>query len=281
MAVRAVGAPSADLCQILSAWEEATERLRKTHEVLREEVRRLTAELEAKNRQLARRERLAYLGQMAGHVAHEIRNALVPLKLYLSRLRREVAGQDRASALMERFESAFEDLEATVNDLLQFASDRRPDCSGIRVAELVEDVVSGVERQLEARGIRTEVDVPADLVCHADRRWLGRALQNLVLNAIDAMDGGGELSVTACSSPSGIEIEVADSGPGLDPEVLARLGEPFLTTKRTGTGLGLALAARVAEAHGGRLLAVNCPQGGAALTIQIPHPVPGTERRAA
>src|SRR5687768_4760534 len=79
-----------DLQIILAAWQEATDRLQRTHEALQGEVRRLSDELEAKNNELARRNRLADLGQMASHVAHEVRNGLVPIKLYLSLLKRRV-----------------------------------------------------------------------------------------------------------------------------------------------------------------------------------------------
>src|SRR6187401_3791875 len=85
-----------DLQTILQAWNSATERLQQTHELLRAEVKRLTDELEAKNRELARQNRLADLGQMASHVAHEVRNGLVPMKLYLDLLTRRIAG-DAAS----------------------------------------------------------------------------------------------------------------------------------------------------------------------------------------
>ena len=87
--------PNSELETILAAWHEATERLQRTHEALRGEVARLSDELEAKNRELARRNRLADLGQMASHVAHEVRNSLLPMKLYLSLLRRQTAGADR------------------------------------------------------------------------------------------------------------------------------------------------------------------------------------------
>src|SRR6476659_6107913 len=88
-----------DLHTILAAWNEATDRLQKTHESLRGEVRRLSDELESKNRELARKNRLADLGQMASHVAHEVRNSLVPMKLYLSLLRRRIAEDSSAGVL--------------------------------------------------------------------------------------------------------------------------------------------------------------------------------------
>src|SRR6478752_7593279 len=88
-----------DLSTLLAAWNEATDRLQHTHEALQAEVRRLTDDLEDKNRELARKNRLADLGQMASHVAHEVRNSLVPMKLYLSLLRRRIAEDSSAGVL--------------------------------------------------------------------------------------------------------------------------------------------------------------------------------------
>jgi len=100
---------------------------------------------------------------------------------------------------------------------------------------------------------------------------LRRAIFNLVLNALDVMPQGGELSITACSCQAGIEIEVADSGPGVSEEVRERVFEPFYTTKSGGTGLGLAIVFRIAQVHRGDVLLRNCAQGGAAFTLRIPR----------
>ena len=95
-----------DMQTILSAWNDATDRLRRTHETLRDEVRRLTDELEIKNRELARKNRLADLGQMAAHVAHEVRNSLVPMKLYLSLLNRRLSDDSGSQDIFEKISSA-------------------------------------------------------------------------------------------------------------------------------------------------------------------------------
>jgi signal transduction histidine kinase len=100
---------------------------------------------------------------------------------------------------------------------------------------------------------------------------LRRATLNLVLNAIDAMPSGGELAVTGTAGSRGVELEIADSGPGIQDGDSPRLFEPFFTTKSGGTGLGLTIVERIASAHGGDVSARNCPQGGAAFTIRLPY----------
>ena len=259
-----------DLQTILAAWNEATDRLQRTHETLRAEVSRLSDELEAKNRELARKNRLADLGQIASHVAHEVRNSLVPMKLYLSLLRRRLADDGGSLDILDNVLSGFTALEATVGDLLHFSSQRDPQCRPVPVAALLAEVCESLAPQLAAQNIRATIDCPPGLVWEADGDMLRRALLNLVLNALDVLPAGGEIVLTAVTTGAGLEIEVADSGPGVAPQLLDRLFEPFFTTKPSGTGLGLAIVERIAAAHGGRISAANCPEGGAAFTLQLP-----------
>lgn len=269
-----------DLQTILAAWNEATNRLQHTHEALRSEVRRLSDELESKNRELARKNRLADLGQMASHVAHEVRNSLVPMKLYLSLLKRRI-DDDRGSVdVLDKVTAGFTALEATVGDLLHFSSQRDPRRERVEVAALLSEVLQSLEPQLRAQDISAQIDCPQGLVAMADADMLRRAVLNLLLNALDALPAGGELVLTACQTRAGLEIEVADSGPGVPTPIVERLFEPFFTTKGSGTGLGLAIVERIAAAHGGRATVANCPEGGAAFTLIIPQLSQAMERAA-
>jgi signal transduction histidine kinase len=263
-------AEEVDLKQLLTAWDSATERLRHTHEALRDEVRRLTHELEVKNRELARKNRLTDLGQMASHIAHEVRNGLTPLTLYLSLLRRRCENNPEIGNLIDKIDAGFTAMDATVHDLLHFASDREPAWQSFGMGELLGEVLDPLRPQFDAQGIQVSVDVPGALRAMADRNMVRRALLNLILNAIDAMPGGGELVVTGCETRDGWELEVADSGPGLPAGLQSQIFEPFVTTKSCGTGLGLAVVYRVAEVHGGSVTAMNCPEGGAAFVLRIP-----------
>jgi len=256
---------------VLEAWHTATLRLEQTHETLCAEVARLNNELEVKNRELARKNRLADLGQMASHVAHEVRNSLVPVSLYLSLLRRRLSGETDSLDILGKVEAGTTALEATVNDLLSFTAHRSPQWQTFLVGDLVNEVCESLGPQLEAQRIDVDIDVPPQTLLSADREMFRRALLNLVLNAIDVMPDGGDLVVTSYDSVDGFELEVADSGPGLSEENLQKVFEPFFSTKQDGTGLGLAMVYHVAEAHGGTVTAMNCPEGGAAFTIKIPR----------
>ena len=261
----------ASLETVLAAWHDATIRLERTHAALRTEVARLTDELEVKNRELARKNRLADLGQMASHVAHEVRNNLVPVALYLSLLRRRLSDDSGSLDILDKVDSGVRALDATVHDLLSFTAERDPRWQRVNLRNLVDDVLDALAPQLEAQEIAVDVDVPSALAVRADHDMLRRAVLNVVLNALDAMPDGGELVVTGVDGPFGCELEIADSGPGFSDDELRRACEPFFTTKSSGTGLGLAIVQRVTEAHGGELTLANCPEGGAALTLRIPH----------
>jgi len=256
---------------VLAAWHDATVRLEQTHSALRTQVARLTDELEIKNRELARENRLADLGRMASHIAHEVRNNLVPVALYLSLLRRRISDDRGSLDILDKVDSGVRALDTTVHDLLSFTAERDPRLSRVNLRKLVDDVLDALAPQLEAQGIEVTVDVPSGLAARADHDMLRRAVLNLALNALDAMPDGGELTITGVDGLYGCELEIADSGPGLSDEALRRACEPFFTTKNTGTGLGLAIVQRMAEMHGGQVSVCNCPEGGAAFTLRIPH----------
>ena len=264
-------AAEVDLETVLTAWHGATERLEQTHATLQTEVVRLRKELENKNRELAQKNRLADLGRMASHVAHEVRNNLVPVSLYMSLLRRRLSDDSGSLDVLAKIEAGFNSLDATVNDLLNFTSHSDPQWRGFSVRDLVDEILLSLGPQLAAQAVEVTVDVPLDARVSADRAMVHRSILNLVHNAIDAMQDGGELTVTSYDGDVGFELEIADTGDGLSDETLRRAFEPFYSTKSSGTGLGLALVQRVAEAHGGDVTALNCPDGGAAFTLRIPR----------
>lgn len=259
-----------ELEAVLAAWHGATLRLEQTHEALRCEVQRLTDELEIKNRELARKNRLADLGQMASHVAHEVRNNLVPVALYMSILRRHISGDSQAIAVFDKVEVGLTSLKATVSDLLSFAAERDPRHTTVMISSLLEEIFVSLAPQFAAQSIELTTEIPEGLAAQADRDMLRRAVLNVSLNALDAMPDGGRLSVRAWHEKDALALEIADSGPGLSEESRRRAFEPFYTTKPTGTGLGLAIVYRMTEAHGGSVNVGNRSGGGAAFVIRLP-----------
>jgi len=259
-----------ELEAMLAAWHSATAELEHSHEALREEVRRLNAELEEKNREPARVDRLGEVGRVAVRVAGELHNQLVPVSLNLSLLRRRISDDPIGLNILSKIESGITTVDATASDLAQFVADRHPRWCTFSLAKLIDEVLTPLATRLAAQSIDAIVDVPKAQSIRADRNMVRQSLLNLVLNAVDTMPDGGTLTVTSAWTDRGLELEVADTGPGLTEPIRGRVFEPFFTTKSSATGLGLAVVHRMVEAHGGYVTAMNCPDGGAAFTLCIP-----------
>jgi signal transduction histidine kinase len=259
-----------DLQTVLAAWHTATVQLEKTHNALSDEVRRLTEELESKNKELARKNRLADLGRMASHVAHEVRNSLVPVTLYLSLLRRRTQEDAESTGILDKLEAGFTALDATVHDLLHFTSDHDPKRAPFPAQTLLKEVHDALAPQFAAQGIDAVVEECGAVEIVADRGMLRRAMLNLALNAVDAMPRGGRLTFAAETSRQSVRLTVSDTGPGVGEES-GPIFEPFVTGKSGGTGLGLAIVERIAEAHGGTAAVRNRPEGGAKFTLDLPQ----------
>lgn len=259
-----------DISAVINAWNEAAHRLEQTHEMLHGEVRRLNEELAAKDRELARKNRLADLGLMASHIAHEVRNGLVPVTLYLSMLERKIGNDEESGRYLGSIRKSFTELDATLNDLLQFTSDRPPRYSELDISELSEEISRSLLPQFDAQKIDAYTDIPEGTKINADREMLKRAILNLLLNGIDAMPYGGELCICFREDENVREISVLDSGSGFSEETIGHAMEPFFSTKGTGTGLGLAIVSRILEAHEAELRIENRPEGGALIAMRFP-----------
>lgn len=259
-----------DLQELLQYWDKATSRLQETHESLRKEVTRLTDELEVKNRELARKNRLADLGLIASHIAHEVRNGLMPLTLYTGMLRRKLTDDTESTRIVGKIESGLTVLNTTVDDLLHFTADRQPNHSYVATSELIRDVCEDLAPQLQAQDVQLRLDLTENDMLLADKDMLKRAFLNLTLNALDVMPKGGILTITSQVNFGHLEVEFADTGCGISSNDVRRIFDPFFTTKSTGTGLGLAIVQRVVEVHQGQVSAMNCPDFGAAFTLMFP-----------
>ncbi|PQO34845.1 sensor histidine kinase [Bremerella cremea] len=264
------GDESLDLRDLLQCWDKATARLQETHESLRKEVTRLTDELEVKNRELARKNRLADLGLVASHIAHEVRNGLMPLTLYTGMLKRNLGADQESARVIGKIESGLTVLNTTVDDLLHFTADRQPNRSYVPTSELIREVCEDLAPQLQAQEVQLRLDLTDRDMLLSDKDMLKRAFLNLTLNALDVMPKGGILTITSQVNFGHLEIEFADTGCGITSGDVRRIFDPFFSTKSTGTGLGLAIVQRVMEVHEGQVSAMNCPDFGAAFTLMFP-----------
>ena len=263
-----------DLVAVLRAYNDVTERLKKSHEALAREVCRLRDELADKNRELRRRERLAALGEMAAGVAHEIRNPLGGIGLYASLLERDLDDRPEQRRIAQRIGAGVQSLESIVRDTLSFAGDAEPRIGLHKLGCLLDAVLERVGPVLRGRSVEITVGKGLDeLALRCDGGQVERALLNLVLNATDVAGTKGRVWIQredADECDGFICLAVEDDGPGIDPAMRERIFHPFFTTKDHGTGLGLAIVHRIAEAHGGRAWATARSGGGASIRLTLP-----------
>ena len=231
----------------------------------RDEIGTLRDTLEEMRRALhARDEEREVL--LAG-IAHEVRNPLGALDLFAGLLAEELAGRPEA-AHVERLRSELAALEKVVGEFLDYARARpqlREEVSlsevAAEVADLCGPLASPRQVSLRTRG---------EGAVRGDREQLRRAVLNLVRNAVEAAPPGSEVEIAVEGERGGGAVEVKDRGPGLSPQALENLFRPFFTTKEKGSGLGLALAKKVADAHGGALRIAPRPGGGTVARLELP-----------
>jgi signal transduction histidine kinase len=244
----------------------------------------MTAQLAEQRERLLQAERVAAWREVARRLAHELKNPLFPIQITVENLRRareqrpeqfdEVFRESTATLLAE-----LENLKTIVGRFSDFAKMPPPELRPVNVNEIVRGVVKLFEAQFSAVGrpqITPELYLEESLpVIQADASLLHRAVENLILNAMDAMPAGGSLTLRTAQRDGAVRLEVSDSGSGLTREECDRLFTPYYTTKQHGTGLGLAIVQSVVSDHGGTI-AVESEFGvGTTFRIELPgHPPP-------
>ncbi|HSE92378.1 MAG TPA: response regulator [Methylomirabilota bacterium] len=222
---------------------------------------------------------LAALGRMATQVAHELKNPLAGLRLYAHHLeQRLVDGGDATSAeLARKVTSTVDHLASVVSEITSFG--RQPELKRAPTAlgPLLDECVTLARARCPADGI--EVVTTYDDACpdvEADPRELRKAFLNLILNALEALEHRGRLTVaTAWSADTGVvTVSIDDTGPGMSDETLARAFDLFFTTKPEGTGLGMAVARAVVDLHGGELTVQSAPATGTRVRVRLPGRLP-------
>jgi two-component system sensor histidine kinase FlrB len=221
---------------------------------------------------LARHRRLAALGEMAASLAHQVRTPLSAALLYVSNACRPELPAEQRDALLGRAISCMHDLEGLINDMLGFARGSQGPAAQFTLAELLAGVESRARATMgEGQTLEVKCTAPSQ-VLSGQRESLTGALLNLVTNGLEAAGAGGHVSVIGDLHGPYAEIAVSDDGPGIARELADRVFEPFFTSRPDGTGLGLAVARSVTQAHRGELMLAEGGSSGATFLMRLPLP---------
>jgi signal transduction histidine kinase len=234
----------------------------------------MAAELKAQRVQLERTHRLEAWAEMARQVAHEIKNPLTPIQLSAEHLQRVHA--DRGEPMGPVLESCVQSILSQVRLLRQisaefsnFASSPKAKPSNVDVRELIDEVLAPYRSGLAGR-VEIRSDLPQLPAVFVDRTLVARALANIIENALFAMPSGGSLTLDTSVDAGFVVLRVTDSGVGMDEEALARVFEPYFSTKTIGTGLGLPIARRNIELSGGTIEVRSAKGRGTSVIVRLP-----------
>jgi signal transduction histidine kinase len=237
--------------------------------------------LDEREQQLIRSERLATVGKIAAQITHEVRNPLSSIGLNAEMLEEELGGLqgppaqiEEARGLARSIVKEVDRLAEITEEYLRFARLPRPKLEREDLGAIASSLLSFMKPELEARGITVDAQLPPRLPVEADEHQLRQALLNLLRNAAEAMTAGGRLEVSAHvlgpDERGALELVIADTGQGIAPEHLAKIFDPFFSTKEGGTGLGLALTQQIIVEHGGSIAVSSEVGRGTRFVIRLP-----------
>ncbi|WP_334268307.1 sensor histidine kinase [Edaphobacter sp. HDX4] len=260
---------SAGIIAGLLADRERVQRLRV--ESTKRELENVYTELRENVEKMKKTERLSAAGQLAASLAHEIRNPLASISGAAGILKRGNASADNRQECLGILEKESQRLNKLLTNFLDFARPRLPRYQRVDPCALVESVTVLARHAAIRQQVAIIDDLPRQLpLVDCDAEQMKQVLLNIVLNAIQATQGGGRVVVKAFTEDAELCVEIRDEGCGMTPEELDRMFEPFFTTKESGTGLGLAVAANIVEQHGGLLSAENNPDRGMTFRLNLP-----------
>lgn len=229
-------------------------------------------EIERAQSELRRNRALAVVGQMTAQIAHEIKNPLGSIRFAADLLKRNSSISEQDEQTLDVINRSVAHLTDIVSELSEFARPKGLNQTSLNINELLGSLDPMLADRLNSKQLVIEKDFAADLPSgHYDATELRKLFLNLIINAIDATEPGGRIKLSTSLNGEGmLNIAVADNGSGMDKETLRRLFEPFYTTKDRGTGLGMAIAKKIAELHLGDIIVASQKGAGTTVTVRLP-----------
>ena len=239
---------------------------------------------ELHQREMARAEHLATLGELAVGLAHEIRNPLAGIAGVVDVMGRELPANSPSRSVMDDVQDEIRHIQAILNDLLSYSRPRLPHFHAADLNSTIEQAVLLARQQLRTKPIQISLTPSPSLprVNH-DPALIQQVALNLLLNGIQAISGEGKVEVVVGREDDRVFVEVADTGRGIPAEALPRIFKPFFTTRNEGTGLGLSLANGIVQSHGGKIDVKSTPGKGTCFRVWLPieRPLASRPRSAA
>lgn len=221
---------------------------------------------------LNRAKHLSSLGEMTAGISHEIRNPLGIIKSSAELLKKKMATLDPANTIPEIIIEESGRLDSIITDFLNYARPKSPALAECRIDDILEKNLTYLEPQISENGYVVKTYIADELPrLAADADMLYQAFLNILLNAMQAMPGGGEIQIEVNSTGGAVIIVFEDEGPGITPENMDKIWNPFFTTKEMGTGLGLGIVKNIIESHGGTIdVRNNTPLRGVTVRVELP-----------
>ncbi|HEX8068644.1 MAG TPA: ATP-binding protein [Pyrinomonadaceae bacterium] len=270
--LKAVGR-AAEKKRLIDEKRRLEQEVKRHAEELERRVAERTAELFEAHQRLAHNEKIAALGRVAAHIAHEVKNPLAGLLLYASHLRAKAGDKLPPDdlALVDKIIETVHHLARTVEQVLDFARPVRLDERPHDLNQIVRAVLQLAAPRLAAARVGPELALAdAGATALVDESSMRAVLMNLILNAVEAMPGGGRLRVATETGAARVVVRVSDTGAGMDGEQVRKVFEPFHTTKSKGLGLGMTHARKIVELHGGAITVASRPGAGTTVEIVLP-----------
>ncbi|MEO8594952.1 MAG: ATP-binding protein [Candidatus Solibacter sp.] len=221
--------------------------------------------------QIKRADRLSAIGQLSASLAHEIRNPLASIDGATNLIESEQTPPEMRKVSLAIIRKEVQRLNRLLTNLLDFARPRKPEFQEIQPERLIDGTVALVNHSAQQKGITLRKELPAAVPpFECDPEQMKQVMLNLVINAVQAMTGAGEIVLSARQRGASVVISVRDQGPGISDEDLDRVFNPFYTTKDEGTGLGLSVVYQIVNQHGGEVIAERNPGGGMTFSLTIP-----------
>jgi signal transduction histidine kinase len=237
---------------------------------LKRELRKRIEDYKKTMDELARKDRLQSLGQLVAGIAHEIRNPITTILSYSQMLPQKYDNPEYREFFSEHVTEEVRRLNRLINDLLDFARLKPPERTAFNLLHLVQAVHLYFHPIIKEKGLQVHLDVPPSLYLWADPQQIKQVMINVFKNAIDAMNSGGSLAISAKWREKFVEITIEDSGEGIEPDDLTRVFEPFFTRKPGGVGLGLSICYRLMEENSGTIEIRSKKGEGTSVLLTLP-----------